>query len=294
MSVRVGDLLRDIAATPDPETPGRYRADLPDSWNVVYVFGGVTMAAAVAAARTHVDDPRYQLRSATASFLNPVVAGPLRMDVRTLRAGKGSRQVTVDLASDGNPDHPAPEGRSDLHLMATFAPDRTIDTQFTEPTPPDVPDPGDIHYVVPGSYPFHRFNYHKSVEVKSAAGHLPWDPDFKTGPAKWAGWFRCLNSPRLPDGSLDPLGYIPASDILGPAMLQRRGPDAPRIMVVSLELSVHFLESTRSEWLLQQSEVFQAGDGYASGMVHLWDEERHLVATGIHRVVMRPVPPAGL
>lgn len=282
-----GDLLRDLAVTADPAVANRYRSVMSDRWNVIYAFGGVTMAAAASAARTHVADPRYALRSATASFLAPMTAGPLRYDVRTLRAGKGSRQLTVDVASEAK--GAADEGRSDLHLMAIFAPDQPIDTRFTDPVPPEVPDPEDIRYEVPADYPVHRLNYHRSVEVKTAMGHLPWDPDFEPGEAKWAGWFRFRNTPRLPNGELDPLGYIPAADILGPAMLQKRGPTAEPMLVVSLELSVHFLANTRSEWLLQQSEVFQAADGYVSGMVHLWDRDRNLVATGIHRALMRPI-----
>jgi len=249
----------------------------------------VTMAAAASAARAHVADPRYTLRNASAMFLSPIPAGPLRLDARTLRAGRGSRQVTVDVAALGREGTPGDGRRSDLHLMATFAPDQSIDTRFAEPLPPDVPDPEDIRYRVPHEYPVHRLNYSKSVEVKTAMGHLPWDPDFEPGEAKWAGWFRFRKPPRLPNGELDPLAYIAASDILGPAMLQKRGPAAAPMLVISLELSVHFLASTRSEWLLQQSEVFQAADGYVSGMVHLFDRDRNLVATGIHRALMRPI-----
>lgn len=281
---QAGDLLSDLTVTADADAPSRFRSVLSDRWNVIYAFGGVTMAAAASAARTYVDDPRYRLRSATASFLAPMKAGPLRYDVRALRAGKGSRQLTVDVAAEG-----APEDHTDLHVTTTFAPDQPIDTRFTDPVPPEVPDPEAIRYEVPADYPVHRLNYHRSVEVKTAMGHLPWDPDFQPGEAKWAGWFRFRKPPFLPSGELDPLGYIPAADILGPAMLQKRGPTAPPMLVISLELSVHFLATTRSEWLLQQSEVFQAADGYVSGMVHLWDRDRNLVATGIHRALMRPI-----
>ena len=286
---RAGDLLGDIRVTADAEVANRYRGHLSDRWNVVYAFGGVTMAAATSAARTHVDDPRYALRSATATFLSPITAGAVRFDARTLRAGKGSRQVAIDMAGEGAAASAGDEPRSDLHLVATFAPDQPIDTRFTNPVPPDVADPEDIQYEVPSDYPVHRLNYHRSVEVKTAMGHLPWDPDFEPGAAKWAGWFRFRKTPRLPTGELDPLGYIPAADILGPAMLQKRGPTAEPMLVVSLELSVHFLTPTKSEWLLQESEVFQAADGYVSGMVHLWDRDRNLVATGIHRALMRPI-----
>ena len=35
--------------TPDPDQPGRFHADIPDAWKVVYIFGGVSMYAALRA-----------------------------------------------------------------------------------------------------------------------------------------------------------------------------------------------------------------------------------------------------
>ena len=41
------NLRDDTALTPDAGVHGRFHADIPDNWKVVYVFGGVTMYTAL-------------------------------------------------------------------------------------------------------------------------------------------------------------------------------------------------------------------------------------------------------
>src|SRR4051812_19815542 len=117
MTYPPGDLLEDTRVTADAERPMRMHANLSSAWNILYAFGGVTMAAAVNAARTAVSQPNFELLTATGTFLAPVKAGPLVMDVRTLRKGKGSEQLTVEL-------HEANNTSPSLHLVASFGPKR--------------------------------------------------------------------------------------------------------------------------------------------------------------------------
>ena len=281
----IGDLLRDTRVSEDPtrstDKQRRYQATIPDSWNILYAFGGVTMATAVNAARTALSQPSFDLLSATATFVAPIQAGPATIDVRTLRSGKGSEQMVVDLRS-GEGDH------SDLHVAVTFGPKRESDTRFADPPVPIVKKPDDTHPPPPpADYPMLKLPYHQSVEIKSCGDRMPWDTSWEGDKARWVGWFRFANTPRLADGTLDPIAYIPPCDMIGPALLQARGPKAAPTMVVSLEISVHFLQKTSSEWLLQDTQCYHAGDGYASGMVHLWDEQGTLVAHAIQRAVMR-------
>lgn len=287
----VGDLLRDTRVSLDssfmPASSGapsrRFTAHIPDSWNILYAFGGVTMATAVRAAREALSQPSFDLLSATATFLSPVKAGPASIDVRTLRSGKGSEQMAVDLRGEGSAE------QSDLHVAVSFGPQRPSDTRIQDPEYPRVTRPEDTHPPAPPpDYPMLKLPYHRSVEIKSCNDRMPWDMSWDGGKARWVGWFRFVNTPRLSDGTLDPIAYIPPCDMIGPALLQARGPKATPTMVVSLEISVHFLQKTQSEWLLQDTQCYHAGDGYASGMVHLWDEQGVLVAHAIQRAVMRP------
>jgi len=287
----VGDLLRDTQVSQDstytPPSSGsaqrRYTTNIPDSWNIIYAFGGVTMAAAVRAAREALSQPSFDLLSANATFLSPIKAGPASIDVRTLRSGKGSEQMAVDLRAGTTGEH------SDLHLSVSFGPRRANDTRFQDPDMPSVKRPEETHPPEPPpDYPMLKLPYHQSVQIKSCGSRMPWDMSWEGGKARWVGWFRFANTPRLSDGTLDPIAYIPPCDMIGPALLQARGPKASPSMVVSLEITVHFLQKTQSEWLLQDTQCYHAGDGYASGMVHLWDEEGVLVAHAIQRAVMRP------
>jgi acyl-CoA thioesterase len=66
-----------------------------------------------------------------------------------------------------------------------------------------------------------------------------------------------------------------------------RGRGATPQMVVSLEISLHFYQTTDSEWLLQDAHIYQAGGGYVSGRVNLWDQRQRLVAHALQRGVLR-------
>ena len=54
-------------------------------------------------------------------------------------------------------------------------------------------------------------------------------------------------------------------------------------MLVSLEISMQFFETTTGSWLLQDSYARHAGAGYVFGHVELWDEERRLLAIAAQR-----------
>jgi hypothetical protein len=257
----------------------------------------VTMATAVSAARAALTQPSFDLLTATATFLSPIQAGPQRLDVKTLRAGKGSEQLTVDMrGGDGRPDERGdgrPDERgdgSDLHVVCTFGPKRKSDAEFVDLKFPDVPAPDElVRAKPPAGFGVARLPYHYSVETRTVLGNLPWDQDWEAGPARWAGWHRLRNNPRLTDGSLDPLAYVPAADMIGPALRQAQGPAAPFSMVISLEISLHVFARTNSEWLLQDAHVSQARDGYVSGSVNLWDERGQLVAQALQRAILRPL-----
>src|SRR3954469_2156456 len=95
------DLRADTVLTPDTEVPGRFHADIPDDWKVVYVFGGVTMYAALRAMRAALDRPDLRLVTANAIFVAPVPPGPITIDVEVLRDGRTASQVAADLRVDG-------------------------------------------------------------------------------------------------------------------------------------------------------------------------------------------------
>jgi hypothetical protein len=98
-----------------------------------------------------------------------------------------------------------------------------------------------------------------------------------------------VKEPRLPDGTIDPISLPIPADMLGPAVGQRTGPSS--FFVVTLELGLHWFARTTSSWVLQHVVSPHAGDGYASGHVYLWDEDRTLLGFATQRARMRPVEP---
>jgi acyl-CoA thioesterase len=291
MTYQAGDLLEDTRVEAAADVPGRYHATISPAWNIVYVFGGVTMAAALSGARAALAQAHFQPLTATGTFLAPVNAGPVVLDVRSLRRGKGAEQLTVELREERS-QAPA------LHLITTFGPKRESDIRVVDVAFPDAPLPNDIpaHVPRPGASLL-MLPYYHSIETRVPAAAAKDDPHALAGslrsdqPAarsRWVGWLRYKNTPRLADGSLDPLAYVPACDVVGPALRILRGRGAAPVMVVSLEISVHFFERTDGEWLLQDVQVCQAGDGYVSGIVHLWDERKRLLGHALQRAMLRP------
>src|SRR5450432_3611798 len=95
------NLITDTALTADPTIPGRFHAEIPDDWKVVYVFGGVTMYTALRAMREALGRPELELVTANAIFIAPVPPGPVTIDVEVLRDGRTASQVAADLRVDG-------------------------------------------------------------------------------------------------------------------------------------------------------------------------------------------------
>jgi acyl-CoA thioesterase len=83
---------------------------------------------------------------------------------------------------------------------------------------------------------------------------------------------------RLPGGELDPLAYFALADFMPAGIGQKLGPGYPTFFGFSCDLTVHVFETTRSEWILQRIHCRRTHDGYASGEIELWDEDRRLVA----------------
>ncbi len=291
MTYKPGDLLEDTRVEAIPDRPGRLRANLSNAWNVMYVFGGTTMALAVSAARAALSQPQFNLLSATCTFLAPVSAGAIELETRTLRRGKGSEQIAVDLY-EGTNDTPS------LHLVASFGPKREADLAHVAAPYPGAIKPGQIPEFVPRpGASMLLMPYYHSVETRVVPPPIVGsraEPRASTaqegtpGDTPWLGWLRFKNTPRTSTGELDPLAYVAACDMIAPALRELRGKKAAPMLVVSLEITLHFFARTDSEWLLQDARIYQAGDGYVSGAVNLWDEQERLVAYALQRAVLRP------
>src|SRR3954453_9886422 len=218
------DLRDDTTLTADPDRPGRFHGNLPDAWKVVYIFGGVSMYAALSAMEQQLGRTDLSLVTANAIFLAPVPPGPITIDVDVLRDGRRASQVAADLRVP-NVDAPA------LRVHGVFG--TAHDTEFAhqEVRFPEVPKPDAIEPPPERPNPFGQINFHEQTEWR------PVSPLDDPGKGHFLSWV------RLRDSEPDLLSLAVHGDVLGPAVGRALGPqDETRMfMVLSLEIGIRFV-----------------------------------------------------
>lgn len=278
------DLIRDTAVTPIPGSPNRYRAELPDSWNWRLPAGGVLMTVGLRAIREAIGDPSYAPVSATATFCQPVPAGALEIEVNVLRRGNAATQVRASLRAAGA------DGVG-LEVSATFARERNgpgID--FIDAAPPVVPPPEDARVLAEEQQMggvLRTFPFLENIDMRLALGHVWWKRDWAAGPARFARWVRYKVPQRMQGELLDPLAIPPIADMMPTAVRHKIGPDGPQYHAPSLDLTVHFLDPTPSEWLLVNTYARRARAGYATAEAEVWGEDGKLAAYATQTMILR-------
>ncbi len=264
------DIRHDTALTADADRAGRFHADLPDGWKVVYIFGGVSMYAALRAMEEHLGRTDLSLVTANAIFLAPVPPGPITIDVDVLRDGRRASQVAADLRVPGV-DPPA------LRVHGVFGAAHDTELAHQEVRFPEVPLPADIELPPERPNPFGEINFHEQTEWRPAS------PLDDPGKGHFLSWVRLRESePHL-------LSLAVHGDVLGPAVGRALGPPDSRgmFMVLSLEIGIRFVQAPVSAWVLQEIEAWHIGDGYATGPARLWDEAGNLCAIATQTANLR-------
>ena len=281
----IHDLAADTAVTRLKVAPGWYTANLPDVWNFLTPSGGVLMTVAMRAMQEELADPALRPLSANTHFCSPVPAGPLEIRVEVLRHGNAAAQIRAQLSSTAMPG-------PGLEVSATFGRDRDgID--LIDVTPPEVPGPealaplddeGAGRFIPP---------FFLNFEARLALGQPWWTPGWPPGRARVCRWFRYKAAQRLADGRFDPLALPPIADTMPPALVQKLGPDHAPFHAPSLDLTVHFLEDTTSQWLLTDVRSRRARVGYATADAEIWDDRGRLVAVATQMMMLRRMPAMG-
>lgn len=281
-----GDLAIDTAVT--SVGAGRYTCELPRHWDYLTPSGGVLMTVAlraIAAELTEAAEPGKAPQrpvSATTIFCAPVLAGAIEIEVTVLRRGTLASQARASLRNrSGGPG----DGETGLEVVATWARERAS-TEATMTGAPAVPGPDELppidladQRMVP--------NFIHNLEHRRAIGSPWWQPDAWVRGDRSGYWYRYKRPQRLADGRLDPLALPPLIDTMPPAMCTMVGPDARMFLAPSLDLTVHFVRDTTSEWLLTHAHCREARAGFATADLEVWDESRRLVAVGTQVMVLR-------
>jgi len=278
------DLTADTAVQKLPATPGWYTASLTDRWNYAAPAGGVLMTIALRAMAAELNDPALRPVSATAIFCTRIGEGPMSVRTEILRHGSGAAQVRGALAPLGSPG-------PGLEVSATFARDRegpdVIDAQM-----PDVPGPEEAERYVESENHLLRMRlpFLHNFDIRLARGHKYWRSDWEAGPAEFAQWYRYLRHPKRGDGKLDPLAIPPIADTMPTALRMKVGPKYPPFVAPSLDLTVHFLDDTTSEWLLVVTRCRRALAGYATAEAEIWGADKKLIAFATQTMMIRKYP----
>jgi len=266
------NLHDDTTLTPDREVPGRFHADLPEGWRVMYVFGGVSMYTALRAMHEALGRDDLELVTANAIFLAPVPPGPVQLDVATLRDGRGASQMAADLRVPGA-DGPA------LRVHGVFGRAHDIELAHQEVRFPDVPPPGAVAPPPPPDRPgpWGEIPFHAQTDWR------PVTPFDDPGTGNFLCWV------RMHEGECDRLALTVHGDVLGPAVGRAlfRPDDPVHFMVLSLEIGIRFIAAPVTSWVLQEIEAWHIGDGYATGPARLWDEAGNLCAIATQTAHLR-------
>lgn len=235
------------------------------------------MTIALRAMQAEVGDALRPI-SATTLFCSPVPHGGLEIRVEVLRRGNLATQLRATLSST---ELPGPG----LEVSATFSRVREGLDVAPVAMPADlrsVDDSPDFLAERRASAPpfFHNF------DNRIALGHRWWEEGWEPGPPRFARWHRYRVPARLEDGRLDPLALPPIADTVPPSLLMALGP-GHRFEAPSLDLTIHFLDDTRCEWLCTHTTCRRARMGYATADVEVWDRDGRLVAFGTQMMMLR-------
>jgi len=275
---------RDSGVTADAAMPGRYGAHLPMTWAAPNVpQGGISLAAATRAMHESIGVDAMALRSVSCVFAAPVEAGDVEIDVTVLRHGRSVAQAVATVRTPGRD--------AGLTAIAVFGASRP-GFEFTDLVPPEFPDPMSLPrfrdplpdgVVMDVGVPFPIWANH--IEGRPVIGHPPWE-DYEPFTSERQTFQHFDETPRLDDGTIDPLALVCLCDTMPGAVWERMGqPLEYDWYGPSADLTVHITGSARSEWLLMRNRARRASDGYASLEIELWDPVEGLVAYGTQTMI---------
>jgi acyl-CoA thioesterase len=280
------NIREDWVATPVDGIEGRYRVEFDPGWRVLYIFGGMTLATAVETARVHLDRDDLALITAQATYSAPIDAGPAAVQIDVIRQGRRGAQA---LCRVWNTDDPTAEPRSDL-LVSVVLGANPVDVAplvgRTFPTGAGSPRTGISRQAArrPGVF---DIPFHDQHDLQMQVGEDWVDPDRPPREPVSSTWFR-LTHPPLVDGAWAPAALCVPGDMLGMAVAAGYGGSA-QYFVVTMQLSLQWFEPVRTEWVLQHPRVVSTHNGFVTGDLELWSEDRTLVGFASQTALLRPV-----
>ncbi len=277
-------ILNDMVPTPVDGIEGRYFLRVTPDWCVLYVFGGFTKALALDAARQELQRPDLTFLSAQCTYVAPIPAGGIAVQVEVLRNGRRGAQTSVRLWST---EDPRSLPGTDLCVDVVFAsPDHHGAVLLGEQFPADASDPSLARSRDEFARPaFAEIPFHRQTDWRLSVGSF--SPDAEPTVPRSVSWFRFHESP-ITAGVWDPAALAVPGDILGPAVITGLG-GAQQYFVVTMQLSLQWFAPCTTEWICQHANVIAGVGGFVTGVAELWSETKELVGFATQTAILRPV-----
>jgi acyl-CoA thioesterase len=257
----LADVTFAAAFTAGSFAAGRGTANIPPGWaQGRATFGGLVLAAALAAARRELPEPR-PTRAMAAAFPAPLAPGVVDLQVRALRHGRAVSSLQVEVTQGGEIGCVA---------LATFGAARSSAVEVPPPPRPEVPPPEELPSLVRIASAAPEFTRH--YEYRLAFGAPPY-----TGAdvREIGGWCRYRAEPG-PLGEEHVIGLLDAWP--SPAVSRLATPAPAASMTWALELLEVEPEIPADGWWLYHAELEATAGGYAHAGARLWSPGGRLAA----------------
>lgn len=255
---RLDEALRVITT----EARGTYEANVPDGWQQGRgAYGGVVLGLLARAMEFEQPDVSRRLRTLSGEIVAPVLPGPARLVVTTVREGSGTTSLRAELRQDD-------EVRA--HGHALFGKSRVADRNRVDLPPlPSLKNWQDVE-VLPVEPPIGP-DFARHFEFRST-GPFP----FSGGSAPEAAGFVRLKHPLQRFTSPDVIAHV---DAWWPTAFAVE--EAPRPMA-TVSFNVQLFEDPATlpadAPFFQRSRMLASRDGYFMELRELWSADGRLVA----------------
>lgn len=239
--------------------PSPSQVQIPERWGQGRAtFGGLLAACLFEKIRPRVAVER-SLRTLTLSFVAPVAAGALDVQVRVLREGKAATQVQATAYQDDQPC---------VVLLASFGGDRASAVNLAAMSAPTIksPEAATQFPFIPGLTP----DFTQHFDYRYAVGKMPFMGGQET---LMGGWIKLREPGPQAAGVAELLCLL---DAWPPAVFSLlKAPAAGSTLTWSVGFVERPADCTAGDWWQYLADIQHAANGYSHIDATLWDRHGH-------------------